>query len=163
MVTSVVSSLPYFSYLDQLQGKNNVTQNPATPTTPATPASNNSASASSTLVSSLLGGSSNSFSPSVLSVLQGSDGNFDPIATIFGGKSADNGVAKLYANLYDTSSASALQQAKLQNPKVAAADVTSFNFITDAVKASTAYNNTLQQNVAAAVAQGKAQTLSLLS
>ncbi len=160
MVTSVVSSLPYFSYLDKLQGKSTASETPAVPA--VTPASS-SEKTSTSLVSSLLGGNSNSFSPSVLSVLQGSDGKFDPIATIFGGKSADNGVAKLYANIYDSASASALQQAKIQNPKVAAPDVTSFNFITEAVKATTAYNNTLQQNAAAVLAQGKAQTLSLIS
>lgn len=164
MATSVVSSLPYFSYLDQLQGKATAAQNPVAPTTPVTPvtpAAGSAESVSSTLASSLLGKSG--FSPSVLSVLQGSDGNFDPISTIFGGKSADNGLAKLYANLYDNVSASALQQAKVENPKATASSNSSFSFITDAVKASTAYNKTLQQNAAAVLAQGKAQTQSLLS
>lgn len=160
MVNSVsTSSLPYFSYLDQLQGKETAAETPVPTTTPAKSSENTSTS----LVSALLGGNGNSFSPTVLSVLQGSDGNFDPIATIFGGKSADTGLAKLYANIYNNASASALQQAKLENPKVTASDTTSFSFINDAVKASNAYNATLQQNAAAVLAQGKAQTQALIS
>lgn len=158
MVSSVVSSLPYFSYLDQLQGKTATAATPAP--APASPASDPS---STSLVSALLGGNSNSFSPSVLSVLQGTDGNFDPIATIFGGKSADNGLAKLYANIYNNASASTLQQAKLDNPKATAPSAPSFDFISDAVKASNAYNATLQQNAASALAQGKTQTENLIS
>ncbi len=177
MVSSVsVSSLPYFSYLDQLQGKTAATGNTAATPSTITTTNTGSDSTSSALVSSLLGGNGysssvlvssllggNGYSSSVLSLLQGTDGSFDPIATIYGGKSADNGLAKLYANLYDNASASALQQAKLENPKVTASNTTSFSFINDAVKASNAYNATLQQNAASALAQGKAQTQSLIS
>jgi hypothetical protein len=157
MVTSV-SSLPYFSYLDQLQGKGSAVQTVPTPVTQ--PSVNNNESPS--LVSSLLG--QGGFAPSVLSLLQENGGKFDPIANILGGKSVNNGTTKLYTNIYDNAAAASLQQAKLDNPKAAPATTSaSFSLISGAITASKAYNKTLQQNAAATLAQGKAQTLALIS
>ena len=155
MVTSV-SSLPYFSYLGQLQGKASDTKNSPTPVI-----ANNTDGASPSLVSSLLG--KGGFAPSVLSLLQENGGNFDPIATILGGKSVNNGLTKLYANLYDSNAAANLQKVKLDNPKALASASASFGFINDAVKASTAYNQILQQNAAIAVAQSKTRTDAITS
>lgn len=155
-MVSSVSSLPYFSYLDQLQGKQPVA--PA-PTIPSTPSKNTSENASS-LVSSLLG--KGSFAPAVLGLLQENETSFDSVSPLFGSKPETNGLAKLYASIYNNNAASELQLAKLENTKLSSS-LTSFSLISDAVNASKAYNQALQQNAAQAVAASKARTDAIIS
>lgn len=158
-MVSSVSSIPYFSYLNQLQGNTTEVQPNGLPAT--TPDPVKTIDNSSSLVNSLLG--KGGFSPSVLSLLQeGGSGNFDPISTIFGGSSSNNGLAKLYANLYNTQAASSLQAADV-SPAKPAKTFSSQNLITDSVKTSVAYNNTIQQNAANAVKESKAKTDAVIS
>lgn len=158
MVTSITST-PYYSYLSQLQG----TAIP-TPSTAVSGSASGSASqsASSSLVSSLIGTSG--FSPSVLSLLQESgSGQFDPIANILGGQSSGNGTAKLLANLYSSAAASSLQSAQIGAAKKAIPSSGAQALINNSLAASTAYNQTLQQNAAAAVKASESRTSSITS
>lgn len=153
MVNSV-SSTPYFSYLNQLQGGQ--AARGALPKGANVSATQTSGQ-SSALVNPLLG--KGGFAPSVLSLLQESgSGKFDPIANILGGQSASDGLTKLLANVYDSSAAASFQQAQLSSPKQVAVTSPVQNLISDAVKASTAYNKTLQQNAANLVKESKART-----
>jgi hypothetical protein len=158
-MVSSVSSLPYFSYLDQLQGKKNTVETTPTPAVTLSNAQTNSSS----LVASLLG--QGGFSPSVLSLLQeNGSGSFDPIANMLGGKSVNNGMAKLYTNLYESSAASSLQLAKMNNPKSGAGlSSPSLDLIADSVKTTMAYNQTIQQNVANMLKESKIRTDAITS
>lgn len=159
-MVSSVSSTPYISYLNQLQGSQTASSAPTG--TFSGGASSASGSTSPSLVSSLLGGSA--YSSSVLSLLQqDSSGGFDPIATILNGPRTNSALVQLYANLYDSSAASSLQASKLSSQKSASITSPVQDLIDSASKASIAYNQTLQQNSAAAVAAAAKKTSTVTS
>lgn len=165
-MVSSVSNIPYFSYLNQLQGGTNVSSAAASvpsTSTPQTPAE--ARDTSSSLVSGLLG--NGGFAPSILSLLQeNGSANFDPLASLLNAPRTNTGAAKLYSNIYDSSAAASIQQSKNENPKVVSTTLklsNSQSFIADATKASVAYSQTIAQNAAAAVAASKVRTDSILS
>jgi len=149
-----LSSLPYYSYLNTLQGSSAA----------ATPGSTSSGSGSSTagtsatatsqsLVSSLLG-NSNAYSSEALSLLQeNSSGSFDPITTLLGGTGTNDALTSEYAGLYASAVSASLAQAQTDGTEQEAttAQTTSstdpvFNLINGQTQASIAYNQTIQQN-----------------
>ena len=155
MVSSITST-PYYSYLNQLQGIGN----PASPSTPATsPAAPATTGAS--LVSSLLGGG---YTPEVLSLLQENNGDtFNPVTDLLGGTGTNNALTQLYSSLYDSAAAANITQAQENSapgsPVVkpgttapATAGNSAQDLINAQIQASVAYNKTLQQNVANTVA-----------
>jgi hypothetical protein len=153
MVSSVGSST-YYSYLNQLQGTQAASStSSASGLSSATAAATTAASTTSqSLVSSLLSGGA--YSSSVLSLLQeNSSGGFNPITSLLGGASENTGLTTLYSNLYDSASAAVLTQAQETNTPTAAVTTTTNaeTLINAQTQASIAYNQTLQQNTAAAL------------
>jgi hypothetical protein len=115
------------------------------------------------------GTSSGSYSSEVLSLLQeNSSGSFDPITSLLGGTSTNNGLTSIYSNLFASSLAATLQLAQTNGTSDAAsatataatttvssgsgAAATSTNadpvqaLINSYTQASISYNNTIQQN-----------------
>jgi len=154
-----VGGVPYYSYLNQLQGVADTIGAPVTPTKSTTPPATSSASSTSSqnntaasLVSSLLNGG-NSFSPEILSLLQqNSSGNFDPITSLLGGTSTNDPLTSILANLYAGGVASSLTQAQdnsaqqTADTKAVAATSPVQNLVNASAQASLAYNQTILQN-----------------
>ncbi len=148
-----ISSLPYYSYLNQLQGKGN-----SSSSTTGGASNGSGSSSSSSLVSSLLGGG-NAYTSSIIGLLQpDSSGSFNPIATLLNGPSANSALTNLYTGLYDSVAAASLVQAG-QGATVStssgsgastskAPGTTAQSLIAAQTQASIAYNKTLQQNAA---------------
>lgn len=149
MVSSITSA-PYFSYLNQLQG---IQDSSVTPTASSSAPSSNTASqtVASDEVSSLLG--SSGFAPEVLSLLQeNSAGSFDPITSLLGGTSTNDPLTSIYANLFASSEAASLQTAQTHATQIASETASAAttspvqSLINNLTTASVAYNNTITQN-----------------
>ncbi len=160
MVSSVTST-PYYSYLSQLQGSTDTVPSAnSTAVTPTSTAGTSPATTSQSLVSSLLSGStSGNFSSEILSLLQqNSTGSFDPITTLLGGTSTNDGLTSIFANLFASSTASTLTQAQdngtaQKDATTAATQISSSqNLINQLTQASIAYNQTNLQNIQNVVA-----------
>lgn len=113
-MVNAVSSLAYFSYLNQLQGGETVSAPSPTPSTGPSPApapSQNTNNTGASMVSSLLGGGS---SPTILSLLQeDGSGTFDPIYSLLGGAKANSALVKLYSDVYASNAAASFQIADM--------------------------------------------------
>lgn len=162
-MVSSVASVPYYSYLNQLQGVGDSAATPAVSTSSGSGASSVAATNAQSLVSSLLG-NSNGFAPEVLSLLQeNGSGSFDPIASLLNGPSTNNALTNVYANLYDAASAATLTTAQDNAAPSATGGASSGSgasappanpvqsLINEQTQASIAYNQTLVQNSATAV------------
>ena len=161
-MVSSVSSSPYYSYLNQLQG---TTASSTSAKDASSTSSSSSSSAAQSLVSSLLD-NGKGFSSEALSLLQqNSTGSFDPITTLLGGTGTNDALTSLYSNLYDGVTAAALTQAQENSiasktsstastspTSTTASSNTAQSLIDSQTQASIAYNQTLVQNAQSAAA-----------
>ena len=160
-MVSSVASIPYFSYLGQLQGNSSSSASNSSSSTPSNSTPTTASANGSSAVSSLLGNQSSGFSPEILSLLQSnSSGSFDPVSSLLGGTSTNNATTSLYTNLYDSVAAAALQKAQSIVPQTQQTASSASannpannidNLISGLTQSSIAYNQTLLQNVQAAV------------
>jgi hypothetical protein len=166
-MVSSIGATPFFSYANQLSG---VTSTPApaatTDTSSGTDSSQTGAAAStaataassdaSSLASSLLGGAAGGFTPEVLSLLQqNSSGSFDPVTSLLGGTSTNNGLTSLLSNLYTSASAATQQQAQTDGTtqkQISTPQASPVQALIDAqTQASSAYSQTQLTNAQSVV------------
>ncbi len=153
MVTSVTST-PYFSYLNQLNGSQGTGAGGVPATGSASPqtaaAATLASSSGSSGVSALLGGGTGNFSSEILSLLQqNGTGSFDPITTLLGGTSTYNPLTSIFANLFASTAAASLAQAQTDGTAQAKANKAISpvqNLVNGFSQAAIAYNKTLIQN-----------------